>query len=393
MMAFGDRLRRLETLQPGMRQPLGDQRAPLGPTFGPLRAHLSLGHHVEQSLARQPQVGQGKQRHELRAVLGQPAIVRLAVAKEVLDDVKGVLGLGTNASLDALELSEHRSHRALSFQRTALAKTHGHVPVDVFALDLFALVHTLVARIGKDVTLLTVEQLARLRDVADVGSSAHHRVHQTRVGIHPDVGLHAKVPLVALSGLEHLGVAAACAVLGRARCRNQGGVHHRALAQHEPVLEQHSVDHVEHLARQVVLLQQVSETQDGGFIGQRIFPDVEPRELAKHGRVIESLFHRRVREVELLLQKVDAQEHRHRIRGASAIGARRRHVRRNQRLKLTPRHHTLHLVKEPALARAFGLAFESSTGKAHLLHHGSIRGVSRLPAAILPEGRGFAECP
>ena len=65
----------------------------------------------------------------------------------------------------------------------------------------------------------------RVRHVALVGRRGVHAVHEARFGIHADVGLHAKVPLVALLGLVHLGVARLVLVLGRRRRGNDGGVH------------------------------------------------------------------------------------------------------------------------------------------------------------------------
>ena len=50
-----------------------------------------------------------------------------------------------------------------------------------------------------------VQQRMGQGDVMDVGRRRDQRVHQARVGIHPDVGLHAKVPLpgqMIVDGLE-----------------------------------------------------------------------------------------------------------------------------------------------------------------------------------------------
>ena len=72
------------------------------------------------------------------------------------------------------------------------------MPVDVDALGLDPPVHTVVACIGKHRGFLSVHQRMRLRHVVDVGCCAHHRVHQARVRIAPNVRLHPEVPLVAL---------------------------------------------------------------------------------------------------------------------------------------------------------------------------------------------------
>ena len=46
-----------------------------------------------------------------------------------------------------------------------------------------------------------------LGDVIDVGCGTDDGVNQARVGIDTNVRLHAEVPLVALFGLVHLGIA------------------------------------------------------------------------------------------------------------------------------------------------------------------------------------------
>ncbi len=62
--------------------------------------------------------------------------------------------------------------------------------------------------------------------------SLEHFVHHTlaagalaSLAVHIDVQFHAKVPLLALAGLVHLGVACFVGVLGGAGCANNGGVH------------------------------------------------------------------------------------------------------------------------------------------------------------------------
>ena len=69
-----------------------------------------------------------------------------------------------------------------------------------------------------------------LRDVRHVGRGASNCMHQPRLRIHADVGLHPEVPLVALFGLVHLGVAFFARVLGRGRRRDDGGIYDRAFS-------------------------------------------------------------------------------------------------------------------------------------------------------------------
>jgi hypothetical protein len=62
-------------------------------------------------------------------------------------------------------------------------------------------------------TFIAVQQRGGLRDVGSVGRGADHRVHQSRLGVHANVGLHAKVLSVSLLGLVHLGIVAWLAFL------------------------------------------------------------------------------------------------------------------------------------------------------------------------------------
>jgi len=109
------------------------------------------------------------------------------------------------------------------------ARPHGHMPTDLPVMILVALLDALVARVRKDVGLFSSEQCMRLGDVVDVGGGGDDCMRKPRFGIHPDVHLHAEIPVVAFLGLVHLGVAAAAGILGRAQRRNQRGVDQRAL--------------------------------------------------------------------------------------------------------------------------------------------------------------------
>jgi len=65
-----------------------------------------------QTLAHRPQIGQRKQRLQLRRVLGQAAIAHLHMTELAFDDTEWVLQLGSDACLDALDLIGQRIHGA-----------------------------------------------------------------------------------------------------------------------------------------------------------------------------------------------------------------------------------------------------------------------------------------
>jgi hypothetical protein len=65
------------------------------------------------------------------------------------------------------------------------------------------------------------------------------------VGINPDMGLHAEVPLLALLALVHVRIALAVLVLRRRRRRYQRGIDNRAFPQQQALLGQVPIDGVE----------------------------------------------------------------------------------------------------------------------------------------------------
>ena len=55
--------------------------------------------------------------------------------------------------------------------------------------------------------LLSVEQIGQYRAVGDIGRRRGHLMDQLGAAVDPEMRLHAEIPLVALLGLVHLGVA------------------------------------------------------------------------------------------------------------------------------------------------------------------------------------------
>ena len=228
---------------------------------------------------------------------------------------------------------------------------------------------TLIAGIGKHHRLLSVQQTMPLGHVVDVGRCADDGMHQTRIDIHPNVGFHAEVPLLALLGLVHLGVTFAAAVFGRTGRSNQGGIDHRSGLEHQPPGRQCGVDGGQQWDAQAVVLKQMAKPQDGGLIGQAHGAWVKARKLAVKRDVMQGLFHGGVRQAKPLLQKVNAQHGLNRKRRAPTFGCcclGRKWF--NQTHQLRPRNHQVHLVEEHAFASPLGDQFKSGGGKADLFH-------------------------
>ena len=336
--------------------------APGGPLPAP-QAHSSLCPY--QMPAGHPQVRQRKQRDELRRVLCQTFVAHLGETELTLDNPKGMLDLGAHAGFELLDgfavLAPGTVHLSLSL---TLAWAQGHVPPH--ACGPRAFVNSLVAGIGIDFTLLPMQQAVTLGDIVDVGRCPNDRVYQSRIGINPDMGLHPEVPLVALLGLMHLGVSLAGAVLGGARCSNQGGVHHGSGLEHQALGSQGGVDGGQELHAEVVFFKEMTKPQDSALIRQSTHTGVQVGELAVQLDIVQRLFHGRIRQAKPLLKEVDAQHGGDCKRGSPRLATGR--VRFNQRNQLCPRHHQIHLIEKFALTRSLGDQLETGRGTAFLFH-------------------------
>ncbi len=113
-----------------------------------------------------------------------------------------------------------------------------------------------------------MKQITQLIEVMLVGRGGDQAVGQATLGIDTNVGLHAKVPLIAFLGLMHLRIALLLFVLGRAGCLNDGGIHQSALGHHDACFGQPAIDGLEQLTGQLMLLEQVAEIHDGGAVRQ-----------------------------------------------------------------------------------------------------------------------------
>jgi hypothetical protein len=354
----------------GVRRAVSERLCPRSRPFCRLRAHSCLRPYVQKSFAHHPYVGQRKQRHQFGRVLGQPPVLDLDVAKLELDDSKRVFDLRADARLGLLQLVQDGPHGRVLLQGPALARHHGNLPIHVwvFGLDFIALFNAPVTRVSKDVCFLPVQQRMRLGDIVCVGGSGCHAVDQTLVRIRANVGFHAVMPLVALLRLVHFGVTGARTVLGGTGGGNQSGIDHRALFEQQAFGRQRGVDGGQDLNAQVVSFEQVAKAQDGALVGQVVFSHIQLCKFTKQQCVVERLFHGRVRQVEPLLEEVNAQHGVHCKRRATSLCTGLRGMRRNQRYQFGPRHHEVHLFEELALACALGLALESGLAQAHLFH-------------------------
>jgi hypothetical protein len=243
-------------------------------TLGITGHQLPLGQH---------QISQAKQRQQLRGVLGQAAIAGLLMLEQILHHMKWMLDLSADTRLGVLNGFEYLAQRR-RWQSTTLARPHGHMPVHRAALIFFALGRAHIARIGKHVGLVTMEEGMCLGDIVCLRRRCHHRMDESRFGIHTNVRLHPEMPLVALLGLMHFRVTLTRVILGRGRCGNQGGIDDTTFAHEQALLRQVQVDGVKDGLGQMLRLEQTPKLQQCGGVWCgfpiQINPDKTPNGLA-----------------------------------------------------------------------------------------------------------------
>ena len=186
-----------------------------------------------------------------------------------------------------------------------------------------------------------MQQRVAFGDIGHMAGRAAHRMHQPGGGIHADVRLHPKVPLIALFARMHLRVALALLVFCRAGRGNERRVHRAALFEHQALAAQQLIDSRQDGIGQLVLFQPVAKPQDGALV-RHTGKLVEPGKLAVQRGVKEGFLHRRVRQAEPLLKEVNAQ-HRLQGKGRSAV-ATLGVVRRDKRDQRGPGNKALHLL-------------------------------------------------
>src|SRR5215471_16469485 len=76
---------------------------------------------------------------------------------------------------------------------------------------------TAISPIAPHAGLSAMQQSRQYRAVGDIGWRRHNGVDQLAAAVDPEMPLHPKVPLLALPGLMHLGIARLVGILGRRR--------------------------------------------------------------------------------------------------------------------------------------------------------------------------------
>lgn len=345
--------------------------------LGHLQPHSFLS-PLQRPTSSHPNVGERKQGDVLYRVFLKPTVTYFGVTELTLDDSERMLHLGPHTGLELFCLLHECPPRCVLLL-VAFARAHCNMPI--YACGSRALDSSLIAGIRKNDRLFAVQQSVSLGHIIDVGCGTDEGVYQTGISIHPDMGFHSEVPLVALLDLVHLGVALAGNVLGGAGCCNQGGVHHGAGLEQQAVGGQLGVDDLQNLWAQLVLFEQVLEPQDADSVRDALGA-ADTHEFTIKASLEQSfLGGSQVGQTKSLLQAVNAQHHCQ-IKGrASSLG--HRCVRRDQREQFVLRHDLLHFSEQDLLARALAAEIKANVFLFHAVNDCNLR------ASVKPIGAEF----
>jgi hypothetical protein len=149
------------------------------------------------------------------------------------------------------------------------------------------------------------------------------------------------------------------------RSRDNAGIDAATFAQHQAMVLEVGIDLLEDLLAQLVLLQEMTEVEDGRLVGQSVG---QP----KHGKAahrldfVKCIFHRRIEEVVEQLHAVNAQHRAQRI--GRATGSSLRVVTLELLLQPLPGDQYFHALHKSLAPRLALLVLVFHVGKAHLIH-------------------------
>jgi hypothetical protein len=129
---------------------------------------------------------------------------------------------------------------------------------------------------------------------------------------------------------------------------------------------------------QLVGFQQVAKLADRRLIGHRFAAQINPDKLPHRARVVETLLYSRIRQVESLLQAMQAQ-HAFDAHGWAPRALGIWIHRRNRSGQVRPRHDSVHLIEEPLAAGGLAIPFKRRVCKRRLLHGWASSSVLRYP--------------
>lgn len=306
------------------------------------------------------QIGQCTENKQGVRILGEAAISDLGESKYTLHNPKDMLDLRSDFRLGTVAQSVVIRQRFMP-AAFRLSKILG---AGCATLNRFTL--ACIGRVAPDACLITVQQIPKYLRIVNIGGRRRHRMDDFGFAVDANVRLHSKVPLVAFLGLVHLRVSRFLFVLGRIRCIDNAGIHNGAIGNFHPLILKIFPDRAKQLIAQFMPLQQVAKIENGRFIRNRLAPEIDADKSAHGPGFIQRLFSTGVRQIEPVLQKVDAQ-HALQANGRSTITG--PGVERLDNLtQLAPGYDTIHLGKKLLSPGWLAIALKIARCKGLLFH-------------------------
>lgn len=297
-------------------------------------------------------------------VLGESPMADLGKAPQALEDREGMLDLGADTRLATVRLLVGIRQR-----RIAVSPFVGEIlGVRRQFLETLPLRLAPVGAVAVETGFVAMQQVRYLMAVMHVRRCDAGTMDQTGFAIRANMQLHAEVPLVALLGLMHLGVAGFLFILGRGRDSDQRGIDNRAAGDLDTIGLKQCPHLGEHLLAEVVFFEQVSEFQQGRGIRDAFPAQIETAEFPEHRDVVHGVFSGFIGQVEPVGHPVHAQHPLQSNRRPAVASL--RVVRFNQRAQRRLWHQALHLRQKLSLPCPPRVQLKPrSARQCHLLHH------------------------
>ena len=151
-----------------------------------------------QPSSHQEQVAECEQCEQMRTVFGQPTIAGLHMTELALYDTEGMLDLCTHVGDGPVDLFVDR------VELPALGRLTHDAPDLAFLSERGLALGVDIALVGPDRLPFAVQQFIPVPAVMHLSSRGLEVVDGAAVYVHTDMGLHAKIPVIALLCGRHL---------------------------------------------------------------------------------------------------------------------------------------------------------------------------------------------
>ena len=121
------------------------------------------------------------------------------------------------------------------------------------------------------------------------------RVNHLRLAVDTNVCLHSEIPLLALAGLVHLGIALLILVLGRTRRVDDRGIDNGSTRHLHAILFQVDIHYPEQLITEVVAFHQMTKLADRGLVRHRFPAQINAHELTHGSGIVQRFLGTRIR--------------------------------------------------------------------------------------------------